>query len=78
MRYIISVTYLQNKNKKKALHIIVFFVCLCVCVYIFFLYKIYIALRQMTRPGSILEGFRYTLVKKFDRHALESGLFPLS
>jgi hypothetical protein len=31
-------------------------------------------LHHMTRPGSVLEGFRHTL----NRHALESGLFPLS
>jgi len=35
--------------------------------------KLYI-LHHMTRPGSVLEGFRHTL----NRHALESGLFPLS
>jgi len=36
-----------------------------------------VLLHHMTRPGSILEGFRYTYVKVI-RHALESGLFPLS
>jgi hypothetical protein len=34
-------------------------------------------LHHMTRPGSILRGVQIYLCQSF-RHALESGLFPLS
>jgi len=32
----------------------------------------------MTRPGSILRGVQIYFGRKVFRHALESGLFPLS
>ena len=40
-------------------------VCVCVCMYVYYYTRglLKVILHHMTRPGSILEGFRYTYVK---------------